>query len=99
MSKRISNDDPQVVDGKIFAVLSYLSIKKDNEFVLKHGKQGLVIFVSEVAVFILSIVFPWIFKFGMFLLLIMSFIGIVAVLEGKYTRLPFVADIADSIVL
>ena len=105
MSKKRSNDDFQVVDGKIFAVLSYLSIlciiplilKKENEFVLKHGKQGLVIFVAEVAVFILSIVIPWIFKLGMFLLLLLSFIGIISVLEGKFTRLPFAADIADSI--
>ncbi|MBU0467953.1 MAG: hypothetical protein KKD07_06950 [Candidatus Omnitrophica bacterium] len=107
MNKKISNDDLQVVDGKIFAMLSYLSIlciiplilKKDNEFVLKHGKQGLVIFVSEVAVFILSFIIPWIFKLGIFLLLILSFIGIISALQGRITRLPFVADIADSIIL
>ena len=107
MNKQNSKEDVQILEGKIFAILSYLSIfcviplllKKENEFVLKHGKQGLVIFVGEVAVFIASIVIPWILKSGMFILLVFSFIGIIAVLKGKYARLPFIADIADSIVL
>ena len=55
----------EILDGKMYAVLSYLSIlciipliiKKNNAFVLAHGKQGLVLFVAEVAVLILSIVF------------------------------------------
>lgn len=107
MNRNNYNNDQQVLDGKIFAVLSYLSIlcviplifKKENEFVLQHGKQGLIIFLGEVAVFIASIVLPWILKLGMFILLALSFTGIISALKGKFARLPFVADIADSIVL
>ena len=102
------NEDPKIVEGKIFAILAYLSIfciiplvlKKDNPFVLKHGKQGLILFVGQVALFIVHIVLgPWILKLGMFVLGLLSFVGIIAVLQGQYIRLPIIADIAEKITL
>jgi len=95
----------QDTDEKIFGMLSYLSIlcifpllfKRDSEFVLFHGKQGLVLFIGEVAVFILSIVFPWLLKLGIFVLLGMSFFGIIDVLRGRKTPLPVVSDIVGRI--
>lgn len=97
-----------VLDGKVFAILSYLSIlciipllfKKNNLFVLTHSKQGLVLFVGEVAVFILHIIFgDWFLKLGMFVLLTLSFIGLLAVLRGQYIRMPVVSSIAEKITL
>jgi uncharacterized membrane protein len=101
-------DNEKVIrEGKVYAILSYLSIlcivplilKKDNDFVLAHGKQGLVIFVAEVGVFILSIPFPALLQLGWFILFVMSFIGIIAVLRGQYLELPVVAKVADKITL
>ncbi|OGX39165.1 MAG: hypothetical protein A3D87_06975 [Omnitrophica WOR_2 bacterium RIFCSPHIGHO2_02_FULL_50_17] len=98
----------EILEGKIFALLSYLSIlcilpllfKKENAFVLQHGKQGLVIFLGEVAVFIVHIILgPWIFRLGIFVFGIFSFLGIIAVLRGRYVKLPGIADIADKITL
>ena len=95
-------------EGKVFALLAYLSIlciiplllKKDNDFVLAHGKQGLVIFVGQVAVFILHIIFgQWFLKVGMFILFVFSFIGMIATISGKYLALPIVAKIAEKITL
>ena len=105
--KPAPNEEKHITEGKIFAVLSYLSIlciiplvlKKDNPFVLAHGKQGLVLFVIQVAVFILSIIFPWLFKLGMFVLGVFSFMGIIHVLKGKYVEFPVISKIADQIVL
>ncbi len=99
--------EKQIIEGKVFAVLSYLSIlciiplvlKKDNYFVMSHSKQGLVIFIGQVAVFIISIVWPGIMKLGFFILWVFSFWGIIEVLRGKYVRLPVIADIADKITL
>ena len=96
-----------VLEGKMYALLSYLSIlciiplilKKSNPFVLSHGKQGLVLFVAEVGVFMLSIVIPWAYPVLMFVLMVFSFWGIIAVLRGQTLRLPAVASIADKIVL
>ena len=102
-----SKQDQSIIEGKIFAVLGYLSIfciiplifKKDNSFVLLHSKQGLVLFIGEVAVFILSIVFPWVLKIGLFVLFATSFIGILAVLQGQRLKLPIVAELAKKITL
>lgn len=108
MNQLRHNDEAQIRDGKVYALLSYLSIlciiplalKKDNPFVLAHGKQGLVLFVGEVAVFIINIVVgPWILRLGIFVLGILSFFGIIYVLKGEYYRLPIVAEIADKISL
>ena len=96
-----------VLDGKIYALLAYLSIlciiplivKKNNPFVLAHGKQGLVLFVVQVAVWILSIVLPMILAPLMFILMGLSFLGLIATLKGEYVRLPLIATWADKISL
>lgn len=102
------SDEAEILEGKIFALLSYLSVlciiplvfKKDNKFALFHGRQGLVIFVGQVAIFIVSIILgPWILKLGMFLLGILSLIGIIVSLKGRYLKLPVVSDIAEKITL
>ena len=107
MNKSKSNTDPQILEGKIFALLSYLFIlciiplvlKKDNPFVLKHAKQGLVLFLGEVAAFIITIILPWMAKLSVLLFGILSFVGLIAVLQGKDTELPVVGKLADSITL
>ena len=108
MNKRPSDKDQQILEGKVFAILSYLSIlciiplvlKKDNPFVLKHSKQGLILFLGEVAVFILHIILGlWILRLGMFIFGVLSFIGLIAVLQGRDAQLPFVSDLANSVTL
>ena len=102
------SEDPHILEGKSFAVLSYLSIlciiplilKKDNPFVLAHSKQGLVIFIGQVAVMIMSILLgPWIFRLGMFVLWVFAFLGILAVLQGRLIRFPVISPIADKIIM
>lgn len=108
MSKNRAPSQAVINDGKVLALLSYLSIccviplvfKKDNSFVMAHGKQGLVIFVCEVAVFILHIILgQWVLKIGMFVLGVLSFIGIIHVLMGRFVELPIFSKIADQIIL
>ncbi len=108
MSKGKNNTDQQILEGKVFAILAYLSIlciiplvfKKDNPFVLQHGKHGLILFLGEVAVFILHIILgQWILRLGIFVLGVLSFIGLVAVLQGKDMELPVVSKLADTITL
>jgi fumarate reductase subunit D len=98
----------QILEGKIFALLSYLAIlciiplviKRDNPFVLAHGKQGLVLFVGEVAVFVASIILPMILiKLVCFLFGLLSLWGIVESLRGNFIRMPVVSEIADKIIL
>ena len=107
-AEKRKNTEREILEGKIIAILSYLSIlciiplllKKENDFVLSHGKQGLVLFVGEVTIFVIHIVLgTWILRLDFFIFGIISLWGIMEVLRGHYIRLPFVAEIADKITL
>jgi len=103
--RNFSKED--VLDGKMYAVLAYLSIfcivplivKKNNAFVLNHGRQGLVLFVAEVATLVLSIVFPWAFRPFLFVLFGFSFWGMVMVIRGQFVALPIIARVAEKITI
>lgn len=108
MPRKDKNLNQQLGEGKVLAILAYLPFfciipllfRRDNPFVLSHGKQGLVIFVGEIGVFIVHIILGvWILKFGMFILLVLSFVGIIAVLTGRTIELPVISKIADKITL
>ena len=96
-----------VLDGKMYAVLAYLSIfcivplilKKNNAFVLNHGRQGLVLFVAEVATLVVSIIFPWAFRPFLFILFGFSFWGMVMAIRGQAVELPVIARIAEKITI
>lgn len=106
--KEVQKEDKEVVEGKIFALLAYLGIlclvplffKKENKFALFHGKQGLVIFLGEVAagmVNIIPILGQIICVLAMLMFGILSLIGIVKVLMGEYWRMPVISDLAEKI--
>jgi uncharacterized membrane protein len=99
-----------VQEGKFFALISYISflcivsllLKKDNKFALYHAKQGLVLFVFEVASFMLSIipVLSWIIsRVGIAIFGLISLWGIVQALMGTTERMPVISDIADKIII
>lgn len=96
-----------ILDGKMYAVLAYVSIfcivplivKKSNAFVLNHGRQGLVLFVAEVATLVVSIVFPWAFRPFLFILFGFSFWGMVMAIRGQLVELPIIARIAEKITI
>jgi uncharacterized membrane protein len=100
--------EKEIEEGKIFAVLGYISVlcfvpillKKDNRFALFHGKQGLVLFIGEIAVAIFSIIpflGPVIAFLGFILFSIASIIGIVQTLMGKYWKMPYVYPVAEKL--
>jgi uncharacterized membrane protein len=105
MQRSFSKDD--ILEGKMYAVLGYLSVfcilplilKKNNPFVLAHGKQGLVLFVGEAGVLVLSIVFPFLQDPFLFIFFGLSFWGIIAALRGQFVELPVISGIADTITL
>ena len=106
----MAESQKDVEEGKFFAVISYLGflcivallLKKDNKFAVTHAKQGLVIFVLEVASFILSIIpfLGWILsRVGVAFFAIISLWGILQALMGSRERIPVISDIADKIIL
>lgn len=100
--------DNEIQEGKVLAILAYLGIlclvplliKKENKFVFFHAKQGLVLFIAEVALGIMAMVpfLGWVISFiGFIIVPIICLIAIIKVLSGEYWRIPVVADIADKI--
>ncbi len=92
----------------VFAILSYLGIlvlipllvKKDDDFVHFHAKQGLVLLLVWVAVWILGMIpfVGWIFSsFLSVALLIICLIAIIKVLTGKKWEIPVLSEYADKL--
>lgn len=108
--KKKMDEEQLIKDGKVFAVVAYIGIlsllplllKKENKFALHHGKQGLVIFISEIICGILPVmpILGWILgPILLFILGIYSIIGIIQAVIGNYWRAPIIADLADKISL
>ncbi len=90
---------------KLMGVLAYLGplviipylTSKDDPFVKFHIKQGLVLLVIDVIIWLLEIVFwpLWLlFKLIKLAVLVLTIIGIVNVVKSKEKKLPLVGDYA-----
>lgn len=93
-------DDETIVEGRLFAVLSYLFVLslfavafgRSKEFAAFHIKQGLLLFILEVAAIALNAVpriGTYLFAATWLLLALLSLIGTVNAWSGKYWSLPF----------
>jgi uncharacterized membrane protein len=103
-----SSADSEIRDAKFFAAIGYLSflcfvplsLKKGNSFAEFHGKQGLVLFILELAAAILSVVpvlGPLVSTLAFVVFGILSLMGIVKVLMGEKWEMPVIHEIAGRI--
>ncbi len=95
-----------IEEGKSGAVLAYipflcfipLVMMKDNEFALKHGKQGLLLLLIEIVAVIF--LFPGISDFFWKIILIFCFItailGIIYSLQGKELKIPYLSKFVNK---
>jgi fumarate reductase subunit D len=102
--------DPEILEGKLFAAIGYLSflcfiplfLKRENKFTQFHGRQALVLFILEAAAFMLIVV-PFVgevtFRLAGFVFGIFSLAGIVKVLMHEYWEMPVIHQIASKITL
>jgi len=103
--------DKEVEEGIVWAIIGYLGIlflvpllaKKDNKFALYHAKQGLVLFIAEIIIWVVAVVLAfipiigWIIALVLWILLLVMFImGIVNAATGKYKALPIIGGIAEK---
>lgn len=100
----------EIEEGKIFAVLGYIGIlcfvplflKKENKFALFHGKQGLTLFIFEVAAAIISMI-PFLGCFiGVLALIIfpiLSLMGMIRAFMGHYWKIPVLGSVAEKITI
>lgn len=102
--------DRVIQEGKFFAAIGYifvlcfvpLILKKGNEFAQFHGRQGLVLFIFELAAAIVKsipVIGDVVFSFAYVVLGIASLLGIVRVLMNEYWRMPVVYNVASKITL
>ena len=100
----------EIQEGKVFALLSYLFIlcivplifRKDNKFCLHHAKQGLVLFIIEVAVFIFAMIpalSQILLPIVIFICGIFSLWGMLQVLKGGYSHIPLISNLASKIII
>ncbi len=103
-----THEDQIIQEGKLFAFVAYLWIlcliplflKKDNKFAIFHGKQGLVLFIGEIAISIIGVIplVGWIaFFLGSLLFGFLSIAGMIQALLGKYWKVPFIGEISEHI--
>jgi len=95
-------------DNKVITVLSYIGIlvliplltAKEDEFTQYHAKQGLVLFLTVIAVSIVGVipVLGWLIAFlGGIGCLVLAVMGIINVLNGEKKQLPLIGQFADKI--
>jgi len=91
----------------MIAVLSYLGILflvpllavKDDEFVQFHAKQGMILFIAEVATMVIAWIpiLGWITApIAWIVWLVFSIIGIVNVVSGKKKEIPLIGKFAEK---
>ena len=88
-------------DSKLFGALSYLwllsvvmlILKKDDEFVRFHAKQGTVIFVASIILWFIPII-GWLMQIAV---LVGVVIGFLKAYSGERFKMPVVGDLADKI--
>jgi uncharacterized membrane protein len=95
-----------IEEGKAAAILGYIPFMcfvplvkmKDNPFAVKHGKQGLILFIIEIisAIFLLPKISDILWGMTLILCLVFAGAGIYFVLQGQEWKIPFVGDLADK---
>ncbi|MBT4857181.1 DUF4870 domain-containing protein [Candidatus Uhrbacteria bacterium] len=99
-------------DNNVMAALSYvfvlcfvpLLLSKNSPYVQFHAKQGLVLFIAEVAVMIIATIFVfipiigWLANIAMYLfVVVMAIMGFINALGGKKWVMPLLGSYAKKL--
>ena len=103
-------DPKDTKENAVYAALSYVSVlslvmlvaKKDSPFVQEHAKQGVLLFIAEVAIWILCAAIPVIGWFiigpiGNLLMLIVSIIGFMKAIQGEFWEIPYIGKYRNKV--
>jgi uncharacterized membrane protein len=107
MPKTVLERIRNIEEDRLYALVGYcfllcvvpLLFRKDSDFAVFHGRQGLALFLCEMAVFIVSILFPLIMKPFLFVFAVLSLWGMIQALRGELFRLPVIHALSERIVL
>ncbi|MDQ7815232.1 MAG: DUF4870 domain-containing protein [Patescibacteria group bacterium] len=102
-------DKKDIEDNKALAAVGYIGIlclipllaKKESKFAQEHGKQGFVLFLAWVAIWILGMipVIGWfiIWPLGFIVLTIVSIVGLVKALQGEFWEVPLLGKFRSKV--
>lgn len=93
-----------VSDDKVFAVMSYLwalcliplLMKRGNTFIQSHAKQGFLLFLFEVVIWVLMFI-PPLYFIGVLVAFVFSIMGILNALQGKEWEMPVLGVYAKKL--
>jgi uncharacterized membrane protein len=95
-------------EDRIAAVMSYIPFLcfvplvnvnwRDNKKARFHARQGVILFLIELAsaLFLIDDLSKFVFRAVLLLAAALAAVGIYFALQGKSLRLPFISDIADK---
>ncbi|KKT22133.1 MAG: hypothetical protein UW06_C0018G0004 [Parcubacteria group bacterium GW2011_GWE1_43_8] len=94
----------EVSDDKVFAAMSYLWVlcllpllmKRNRPFVQFHAKQGFLLFLFEVVIWVLMFI-PPLYFIGMLAAVVLSIMGLVSAITGKEWEMPVLGKYAKSL--
>ena len=100
-------ETPKKDQKNILAIISYIGIlclvpilmKEKDEFVKFHAKQGLVLFIAEVATLLISWIpiLGWFIGFILWIIwVVLSLVGIINAVGGKQVPLPVIGKFAKK---
>ena len=107
-SVKLSEEAGKGYRTPLLAALSYLGIlcfvplvvNKDDEYVLFHSRQGLVLWMWSVLALLalhLPVVGEWFFGFSSMAILVLSLAGLASVAFRRAWRLPLISAVAAAI--
>ena len=113
-TKAEAPDSKDIEDNKVIAAIGYLWIlclvpllaKKDSKFAQHHGRQGLVLTVISIILWVVGFVLifipiiGWLILFVAWItLIVLAVMGIVKSLNGEYWEIPVIGEYAKKIKL
>jgi len=105
--EEVTQKEEKKNEKDLTAILSYIGILflipllacKDNAFTQFHAKQGLVLFIAEIATMFIAWIpiLGWLIGLVAWITwLVLSIIGIINVVNGKQVMLPVIGKFAEK---
>lgn len=113
-SPEMGGDKKDIEENKVVAAIGYLWIlclvpllaKKDSKFAQHHGKQGLVLTVVSVIMWVVGFILAfipvigWIILFACWItIIVLAVLGIINALNGNFWEMPILGEYAKKIKL
>ena len=99
-------DDLNVEESRLAALIAYVPFlcfipllnMRENKAALFHARQGVILFLIELAagVFLIDGISDFFFKAVLVAAVVLSAAGIYSALQGRKFRLPVIGDLADK---